>query len=167
MNYKLKILFSLTILFILISCSEKHNETVLKAVNYDELKQILNKEDNVLYVVNFWATWCGPCVEELPGFMEVNNEFGKQKNFQMILVSLDNAKELETTVKLFLQKNKINTDVYILDDNLRMNFWIPDIDRSWSGALPATLIIKNGKKLFFTEGQMNKTYLKKVILQKQ
>ncbi len=134
-------------------------------VNYDQLKTIINRNDNKLYVVNFWATWCRPCVEELPGFMEVNNLFKQKKDFKMILVSLDRASELDTKVKPFIAKNNIQTEVYLLDDNKRMNEWIPAIDKNWSGAIPATVLYRNGKKLHFEENKLDKSELVKIIKQ--
>ena len=136
---------------------------MLKSVNFDELKTILNKNDNKLYVVNFWATWCTPCVKELPAFMKVNNMYRNNAGFKMILVSLDNANDLETGVRPFLKKKNIDTDVYILDDNKRMNEWIPAIDASWSGSIPATIFYRNGKKLEFKEGKLEKNELEQII----
>ena len=136
---------------------------MLKIVNYDELKSILHKNDNKLYVINFWATWCTPCVKELPDFMEVNKIYEKNAGFKMILVSLDIAGDLESGVRPFLVKNNIDADVYILDDNKRMNEWIPAIDAGWSGAIPATVLFRNGKKLVFKEGKLQKSELEKLI----
>ena len=136
---------------------------VLKVVNYDELQTILKKNDNKLYVVNFWATWCKPCVAELPGFMAVNKLYRSNSQFKMILVNMDNSIEIDSRVKPFLAKNKIEADVYILDDNKRMNEWIPAVDKNWSGAIPATVIYRNGKKLVFKESEMNKQQLIKLI----
>jgi thiol-disulfide isomerase/thioredoxin len=132
-------------------------------VNFDKLKTIIRKNDNKLYVVNFWATWCKPCVMELPEFMEVNKTYRNNPRFKMILVSLDPAMDVETAVKPFLQKNKIEAAVYLLDDNKRMNTWIPDIDKSWSGAIPATVFYRNGKKLEFRESKMEKNDLVQMI----
>lgn len=149
---------------LLIGCqAQEKKENVLKAVNYDELKSIIQKEDGKLYVVNFWATWCKPCVEELPGFMVVNEKFKDNPNFQMILVSMDVKKQLETKVKSFIEKNNIGVDVYLLDDNKRMNFWIPDVDPTWSGAIPATVFYKNGKKILFRELSMTQHELEDIV----
>lgn len=149
---------------LLIGCqAQEKKENVLKAVNYDELKSIIQKEDGKLYVVNFWATWCKPCVEELPGFMVVNEKFKDNPNFQMILVSMDVKKQLETKVKSFIEKNNIGADVYLLDDNKRMNFWIPDVDPTWSGAIPATVFYKNGKKILFRELSMTQYELEDIV----
>tara|TARA_B110000971_G_C19750995_1_gene381968 strand:+ start:286 stop:552 length:267 start_codon:yes stop_codon:yes gene_type:complete len=86
-------------------------------VNFDELQKILSTKKDKLVVVNFWATWCSPCVAELPHFMEVNNEYADQDSYEMILVSLDKASDLETSVRKMIDKLNITTDAYILDDN--------------------------------------------------
>lgn len=136
---------------------------VLKVVKYEQLKAVIEKKGNKLYVVNFWATWCGPCVKELPDFMEVNARYGSNPKFKMVLVSLDNVKDFDRTVKPFIKNHNITTDVYLLDDNKRMNMWIPAVDKSWGGVIPATVIYKNGKKLHFIEGQTDKRELDKLI----
>lgn len=135
----------------------------LRIVKFNELQAILNKNDNKLYVVNFLATWCKPCVMELPEFMEVNKNYKNNPHFKMILVSLDVAKEIETTVRPFLKKNNIEADVYLLDDNKRMNEWIPAIDKSWTGAIPATVLYRNNKKLDFKESKLQKSELIQLI----
>lgn len=137
----------------------------LEVVNYEQLSQYIKQKDDVLYVVNFWATWCQPCVEELPEFMEVNNEFAQRKNFEMVLVSLDNARNVESHVKPFLAENKIPVKCFVLDDIKKMNEWIPATNSSWTGAIPATVFYKNKDSKFFIEGQLSKEKLKQEILQ--
>ena len=154
----------LSLLGILLICNAQETQNyVLKAVNYDELKSVIEQEDDKLYVVNFWATWCKPCIEELPAFMAVNEQFKDDPNFKMILVSMDSKKQLDTKVKNFIEKNKMKVDVYLLDDNKRMNEWIPATDPSWSGAIPATLFYKNGKKVHFKELEMTQYELEDII----
>lgn len=135
----------------------------LEIVNYEQLTKHIQQKDNILYVVNFWATWCKPCVEELPHFMEVNQTFLQQSNYEMILVSLDNARNAETHVKPFLQDNNIPVKCYILDDIKRMNEWIPATSPNWTGAIPATVFYKNKERLFFIEGQLSKEELESQI----
>ena len=159
----MKNLFLLLTMGFLLSCNGQESTQVLKVVNYDELKSVIQKEDDVLYVVNFWATWCKPCIEELPDFMEVNEEFKDHPYFKLILVSMDSKKQLDTKVKKFIEKNKITADVYLLDDNKRMNEWIPATDANWSGAIPATVMYKNGEKVFFKELKMTKYELEDLI----
>jgi thiol-disulfide isomerase/thioredoxin len=143
-------------------CAEK-TEPVREVLQYEAVKEIVQTEDDVLYVLNFWATWCAPCVEEIPDFMNVNQKFKDEEKFKMILISLDNVREFDTSVKNFLLKNNISTDVYLLDDNKRMNEWIPAFDSLWSGSIPATLIYRNAEKLHFTEGQLTEEELTGLI----
>ena len=142
--------------------TSKHDYSV-KIVRFADLEVVMKKNDDKLYVVNFWATWCRPCVLELPEFMEVNDAYRNHPRFKMILVSLDMAKEAETTVRAFLEKRKMDVDVYLLDDNKHMNEWIPAIDKNWSGAIPATVFYRNGEKVEFIENKMQKSELEQLI----
>ncbi|MDD4990787.1 MAG: TlpA disulfide reductase family protein [Paludibacter sp.] len=159
----MKKLFILSMAVISLNCFAQSNKPIQKIVNFAQLQTVLQQNDNKLCVVNFWATWCKPCVKELPGFMEVNKTYRDKPGFKMILVSLDMASEMDTHVKAFLLKNNIDTDVYLLDDNKRMNEWIPAIDKKWSGAIPATVIYRNGRKVAFEEGELSKEELVKMI----
>lgn len=160
-----RILFTLMLAGLMLTGNPLNAQQVVRVVNYDQLDPIIHRQDSVLYVVNFWATWCAPCVKELPEFMEVNKMMHGQQNFKMILVSLDNAKQMDTKVRPFLKVNGIPTDVYLLDDNKRMNYWIGQIYNDWSGTIPATALIRNGKVVFFKEEQLNKEELQKAIVQ--
>jgi thiol-disulfide isomerase/thioredoxin len=109
-------------------------------------------------VYNFWATWCGPCIRELPEFDKLSRE---NKNVKVRLISLDEVEELNGSVKLFIQKRKISSKVMLLDET-DFNEIIPGIDDKWSGAIPATLIVdRQGKKYFyekeFKAGELQKT----------
>jgi thiol-disulfide isomerase/thioredoxin len=145
------------------SVSISHVDQKVTVINFDKFESLVKKKDNKLYVINFWATWCRPCVMELPEFMEVNRIYRSNPNFKMILVSLDLSKEVESVVHPFLMKNKIDADVYLLDDNKRMNQWIPAIDKNWGGSIPATVFYRNGEKLEFKESKMQKNELVKII----
>ncbi|MBQ0117131.1 MAG: TlpA family protein disulfide reductase [Flavobacterium sp.] len=136
----------------------------VEVVQYEKLLDLLDKQDNKLYVVNFWATWCKPCVDELPGFMEVNTIFKDKPNYEMILVSLDRAKDADTKVADFISKNNITPKVYLLDDNKRMNDWIPAIDSTWDGAIPVTVLMRNGKKVIFKGTSLSASELEQLII---
>ena len=141
---------------------KKSADTFKGVIKYEDLQEITEKIDDVL-VVNFWATWCGPCVREIPDFMEVNNKFSSRTDFKMILVSLDDKDNLKSDVIPFLKDNQITADVYLLDDTKRMNYWMPKVDKGWTGSIPATVFHKNGKKLKFVEKQFHKAELTEII----
>ena len=98
----------------------------IKVVQWEELESSL-KTDKVL-VMNFWATWCRPCLEELPAFEAVNKT--QKKDAKVILVSLDQASLLESKVKPMVQRLKLESEVVLLD-MVDFNAWIPKINKDW------------------------------------
>jgi len=112
--------------------------------NYAALEKAVLSDANTTYVVNFWATWCAPCVKELPHFEQLNSE---NKKVKVVLVSLDFKNQYEAKLLPFLKKKAIKSEVVLLTDK-DYNTWLPAVDKDWSGSIPATLIIKNGKKVF-------------------
>jgi thiol-disulfide isomerase/thioredoxin len=121
----------------------------VKTYNYSELKPFLEKKDDKIYVINFWATWCAPCVKELPYFEKIKQEYA-HKNVEVLLVSLDFPKQVEKKLTPFINKNKIQSEVVLLDD-VNEDVWIKAIDESWSGALPATIIYNKKKRKFYEQ----------------
>ena len=136
-----------------------------EVIKFEEYEKLIDKQDDVLYVVNFWATWCPPCVKELPDFMAVNEKMSSRKDFKMILVSLDNKDDWQSDVIPFASENKLNVDIYLLDELRRMNYWMPRVDASWKGSIPATVFYKNGKKLKFVEKPLHKEELETITNQ--
>lgn len=129
-------------MFLLSNTIQAQNVAVFD--NYSSLKKEILSDKNTIYVVNFWATWCGPCVKELPHFEQLNSE---NKNIKVVLVSLDFKNTLESKLKPFLKKKNIKSEVVLLTDT-DYNSWLPQVDKEWSGSIPATLIIKNGQQFF-------------------
>jgi thiol-disulfide isomerase/thioredoxin len=111
-------------------------------------KRVMVKNDT-LYIVNFWATWCKPCVEELPSFQKASQTFSSLP-VKIILVSMD-MRSRGSQVSEFLQKNNYTSETFILSAG-NPNVWIDKIEPKWTGAIPITLFYKNGKKIYFYEG---------------
>ena len=121
---------------------------------------MLERADGKTYVINFWATWCAPCVKELPAFEKIKEEY-KEKNVEVILVSLDFPKHVDKRLIPFINKKKLQSKVVLLDD-VNEDFWIKAIDSTWSGALPATLIYNSKKRAFFEKNFVYETLEKEV-----
>ena len=142
--------------FTLVSCKDKKDDKLalneneqIEVYDFAGLEPLLSAQDNTVYIINFWATWCAPCVKELPFFEKINTEY-RNKNVEVILVSLDFPHLYESKLKPFIVEHDIKSKVIALDD-VDMNTWIPIVNPDWSGSIPATLIYKNDKSKFFEQ----------------
>lgn len=113
---------------------------------FDKMEKEIFLNNDTTYVINFWATWCKPCVKELPYFESLHRSAGKEK-MKVILVSLDFRNQTESKLKPFIRDNNYSAEVILLLDS-KYNSWIDKVDKSWSGSIPSTLLIKGGKRLF-------------------
>jgi thiol-disulfide isomerase/thioredoxin len=130
-----------------ISTVEKFKKTTIEIIDYAGLEKLLSQKDDKIYVVNFWATWCKPCVEELPAFEKMYETY-KTKGVELILVSLDFPKHVDSRVIPFVQNHNLKGKIFLMGDP-DQNTWIPKVDETWSGAIPATLIYtKNSRKFY-------------------
>ncbi|MFW5644529.1 MAG: TlpA family protein disulfide reductase [Bacteroidota bacterium] len=134
----------------------------IKRIDTEELEKILQNENDNLNVVNFWATWCSPCVTELPYFQDASNKFS-EKEVSFLLISLDFPSQVDTRLKPFLKEQNINLPVVLMED-LDYNKWISKVDPTWKGSLPATLIFNNPKNIrVFISGALEKNELMEFI----
>jgi len=136
----------LIILLILFNTSFVFSQEI-KVYDFNEFENLLHKTDNKTYVINFWATWCKPCVKEMPAFNKLYKEYSNQ-SVEIILVSLDFGKDVQSRVKQFIKTHQIKAEVIILDDP-DSNAWINKVDTNWTGGIPATVIYNKSKRKFY------------------
>ena len=141
---------------LLLLCLAFKAQTVSHIYRIGDLLKRINQPDTS-YVVNFWATWCKPCILELPAF---DSLYAATKNskVKVILVSLDFKEELESKVNPFLQKNNIKAECVLLDE-VNGNDFVNKVSTSWSGAIPATLF-KNKTSVQLIEKKLKLAELK-------
>lgn len=139
----MRLIFTLFFVLTSMGCS-KLSAQIAVYEKFDAFEKAILKEDDNTYVINFWATWCAPCIKELPYFEQLHKDNPKVK---VILVSLDSKKDLEKKLIPFVAKKQLTAEVILLSDK-DYNAWLDKIDDSWSGAIPATLIISGKRKLF-------------------
>lgn len=111
---------------------------LVKPIDENGLQQRLRQARGKVVLLNFWATWCDPCVEEFPDLMKITQEF-RPHGLEVILVSIDEPEDLEKKVNPFLQTQGVAWPTYFKktrDDEVFINA----IDQKWSGAIPATFI---------------------------
>lgn len=132
---------------IIFACSSVAEAQEAEVIKLDQLLATINAPSEKIKVINFWATWCAPCIKELPLFEKLNRE---RPDVQVILVSMDlDLDPNPEKVYKFINRKGIESKVLILNEP-NPNSWINKIDKQWSGALPATLIIhpKTGQRKF-------------------
>jgi len=140
----------------------RNNVNDIPVIKYEQLEEEIQKNKNVLLVVNFWSTTCAPCVKELPDFMKVNEKLKDNPKFKMLLISLDRIKDQEKVIQ-FIKNKKLTAEVLLLDDIKRMNTWIPKFEQNWEGNIPVTIFYKNGEKVYFNDGEMSREELQNTI----
>lgn len=151
----------LIVLFTLIIHTIIYSQNV-RVIKITDLEERIRNNSDTTYIVNFWATWCVPCVQELPDFDSIHSAFIKEK-VKVLLVSLDFKEDLKNKLIPFITTKKIKSEVVLLDE-LNANYFIPKVSNDWSGAIPATLIVNNQKKLnLFFEKKVNYNFLKTEI----
>jgi thiol-disulfide isomerase/thioredoxin len=127
----------------------------------DDLIQYMTNTDSAL-IVNFWATYCGPCIEELPYFHSLAEKYKGQK-VKLLLVSLDFEEFYPERIRTFATKRNYTAQIVWLDEE-KPDYFCPKIDVSWSGAMPATLFISSKKGYRkFVEAQLKPEELEEHI----
>lgn len=114
----------------------------VKKVKIEELAAYIQSSDHPL-VVNFWATWCAPCIEEIPYFQKEIKKYAGQRA-ELLLVSLDFPDAYRTKLPAFIKKHNYEATFFWLDETNADHF-CPKIDPKWDGAIPATLFVNNKK----------------------
>jgi thiol-disulfide isomerase/thioredoxin len=109
------------------------------------------KNSNQPTVVNFWATFCKPCIAEIPHFQKLVRQYEKD-SVQLLLVSLDMEEMYPAKIKTFANRFGFTVPIVFLNET-NADIFCPRIDKKWSGAIPATLFINNktGYRKFFEE----------------
>ena len=146
-NFQIRILMVCFVMFF--SCKEVNSQTI-PTWKITDLEEYIAKSDSPV-VVNFWATYCVPCIKEIPYFQEVVAKY-KDKGIKLLLVSLDFKEAFPEKVSDFAKKRKFTSPIVWLDET-NADYFCPRVDSKWSGVMPATLFINNkkGHRSFFEE----------------
>ena len=150
----------LIIIFLAVSIHQTQAQEI-RVIKFAELQEIIYSDaSSPIQVINFWATWCAPCVKELPLFEKLNAE--NNESIKITLINLDFADKLDK-VRSFVDRKKMKSEILLLDE-IDYNQWIDKVDKHWGGAIPATLVVnpKNGKRKFI-ERELEEGELEKLI----
>lgn len=132
----------------------------VQLITVDKMDERVKQGRDTTYIINFWATWCAPCIKELPYFERLQDEMRDEK-LKVLLVSVDFRSQLEKRVIPFVKRHKLRNEVFLLDEQDQQEY-IDRISKEWSGAIPATLFVKGKNEKFiekeFTYPQLLSEY---------
>lgn len=155
---------TLAILFILFLWVGICQGQTVSLMDLKQLEHRLERGRDTVFILNFWATWCVPCVEEIPHFLKFSTKESKGPS-KLLFISLDSPSKLDTIVSPFAVKHHMlggTSEVYVLNERNQQRY-IGQIDTSWSGAIPASLFVTdNGRKRLFKEQSFNLSTLESV-----
>lgn len=147
MRFKHSLIIGLVIW--LLSSFQTYGQSSIAVLNFNSFEpHLLNKNDTT-YVINFWATWCLPCREEIPAFNQLEESY-EDSLFKLLFVSLDFPGQVDKSLIPFIKAHKMKAKIVLLDDP-NANSWINKVDPSWSGAIPATLIYNKNFRKFYEQ----------------
>lgn len=131
----------LLLLFTLIGFVITANSQTIAKWKIEDVVNSYSAKNDTVYVVNFWATFCKPCIEEIPDFIRIVEKYKSQK-VKLLLVSLDLPSFVAVKLPAFIKKNIYKTNHVWLNETNADHF-CPMIDKQWSGAIPSTIIVNN------------------------
>lgn len=135
----------------------------LAEINDEGIKELLLNNSTKLRLINIWATWCAPCVIELPDLIKLQRMYGN-RDFEFVTLSADQPDKKDEALKLLQAKHApVQNYIYSNDDRYRL---IEQIDPEWNGSLPYSLLIEPGGKIVYkNNGIVDLPELKKVIVE--
>lgn len=161
MKVYLSLILVISTVLIDLSILKKELEDIsFKIIDFTEFETLMHQESDKIRVFNFWATWCAPCVKEMPYFQQVQAE---DADIDLVFISMDDGRKPDRVTD-FMKKRNINSPVYLLND-VDYNKWIDKVSPEWSGAIPGTLFIKPNGERSFHEGEVSYEELKSIIEQ--
>jgi len=151
-----KKIVAVVILIVFFCTKFSFTQEINRISDTSDFSKIKNESKDKVLLINFWATWCRPCVEEFPGLLKLHNEYGG-KGLNIVFVSLDFKEDIDSKLKPFLIKNGVDFPTYHLDINNadKTESIMQFFEKTWSGGIPATFIFnKSGEmKLYILGGE--------------
>jgi thiol-disulfide isomerase/thioredoxin len=112
----------------------------IKKIRITELEVYISRCDHPL-IINFWATYCGPCIKEIPYFEKLVSQ-QKDKNVELLLVSVDMPDYYPAKIALFIKQKNFASSVWWLNES-NADYFCPKVDKNWTGGIPSTLFVNN------------------------
>ena len=134
----MKKIFVVLFVVLLASAGRMYSQEVKPLDKIKDIEQVKESAKGKVLLINFWASWCKPCVHEFPDLVKLYNDY-KDKGFELVFISVDVPEDINSKVVPFLKDQKVDFTTYY------NNFDKPEelinfIDKKWEGAIPSTYI---------------------------
>lgn len=134
----------------------------LKPLNEAELKKLLASDGDELLLINVWATWCGPCITELPEFVTINRMY-RHRKLKLVTISMDEPEQEKAALDVLEDKFVAASNYHLAIEN--RDRFADLLDKEWTGPLPHTLLIAPGGKVLYRQsGEVDSLALKRAIV---
>jgi peroxiredoxin len=139
-------------------------EVTLKPIDEAGVAELVRNRGDKWMLVNLWATWCGPCILELPEFVTMNRMY-RGRSFQLVTLNLDDVQEKDAVLKVLRERHVSSTN-YIVDIEDRDKF-AEVFDKEWPGPLPHTILIAPGGKVVYrATGETDPLAIKRAVVER-
>jgi thiol-disulfide isomerase/thioredoxin len=133
----------------------------IENIDTSGIKELIRNKSDKLRLINVWASWCGPCVQEFPDFVTIDRIY-RSRDFEFVSINADKLSRKDNVLK-FLQKNEASNKNYIFNSDNNSEL-VEAVDPKWSGALPYTLLVEQGGNIIYrTQGPINMVEMRKLI----
>lgn len=134
----------------------------LESIDVEGAAALARNDTDRLLVINLWATWCGPCVQELPELVTINRMY-RGRPFRLVTISVDEPEKRDEALRV-LKENKVAVTNYLFtgDDKDAL---AAALDKDWPGPIPYTLVIAPGGTVIYRKlGAFDPLELKRAIV---
>ena len=136
-------------------------DLTIESIDESGLKALVKNGSSKYRLINVWATWCGPCISEMPDLVYTSWMF-RNRDFEFITISSDKPDKADKAKEILKQK-KVSGKHYIFSNTDKYKL-IEAVDKNWQGALPYTLLVApDGKVIYSSQGEINPIELRKAI----
>jgi thiol-disulfide isomerase/thioredoxin len=133
----------------------------IENIDTSGIKELIRNKSDKLRLINVWASWCGPCVQEFPDFVILDRIY-RSREFEFVSINADKLSRKDNVLK-FLQKNEASNKNYIFNSDNNTDL-VEAVDPKWSGALPYTLLVEQGGNVIFrNQGPINMIEMRRLI----
>jgi len=134
----------------------------LSSIDPAGVKKLASNDGRKLRLINVWATWCGPCVAELPDLIDINRMY-RGRDFELVTISADDPSKKDQVARFLTERHIAATNYLFTSDD--HDALADALDKQWPGPLPHTVLIAPGGKVIYRHtGQLDTLELKRAVV---